>query len=135
MGFRCSVTSYILINSDNKNLYSKTKKNISFDTKLVRKTNSNFYLSLGGKISTNYNLGFEPMLINERSKDLYDALYGEISLNYWFFSYDKNIKLSKTDFDLPIELVKIKHNLKNQRIKLNKKDKEHNKSFIKRLCN
>ena len=117
------VTSYILINSDNKNLYSKTKKNISFDTRLTRKTSSNFYLSVGGKISTNYNLGFEPMLINERSKDLYDAFYGEISLNFGFFSYDKNKKLSKTDFDLPIELVKIKHNLKKEMTKLLKKIK------------
>ena len=38
------------------------------------------------------------MLINERSKDLYEAFYGEISLNMGFFSYDKNEKLSKTEF-------------------------------------
>ena len=57
------------------------------------------------------------MLINERSKDLYDAFYGEISLNFGFFSYDKNKKLSKTDFDLPIELVKIKHNQKTEEMK------------------
>ena len=49
MGLGAGVISYILINSDNKNLYSKTKKNISFDTRLVRKTSSNFYLSVGGK--------------------------------------------------------------------------------------
>ena len=70
-----------------------------------------FYLSLGGKISTNYNFGIEPMLLNERSKNLYEALYGEISLNLGFFSDDKNERLSKTEFDLPIELVK-KHNQK-----------------------
>ena len=57
-------------------------------------------------------IGLEPMLINERSKDLYDAFYGEISLNIGFFSYDKNKKPSKTNFDIPIELVKIKHNIK-----------------------
>ena len=108
--FGAGVTSYILLNSENKNLYSKTKKNLIFDTRLIRKTTSNFYFSAGGKISTNYNFGFEPMLINERSKDLYDSFYGEISLNIGFFSYDKNKKLSKTNFDIPIELVKIKHN-------------------------
>ena len=31
------MTSYILLNSDNKNLYSKTKKNLIFDTKLIEK--------------------------------------------------------------------------------------------------
>ena len=125
------MTSYILINSDNKNLYSKTKKNISFDTRLVRKTSSNFYLSLGGKISTNYNFGIEPMLLNERSKNLYEALYGEISLNLGFFSDDKNERLSKTEFDLPIELVKIKHNQKIEDDKTSKKYKDDTKVSLK----
>ena len=57
------------------------------------------------------------MLINERSKDLYDALYGEISLNIGFYSYDKNKNYTKTDFELPIELVKVKHNLKTEEAK------------------
>ena len=87
------MTSYILINSDNKKIYSKTKKNLSFDARLVRKTSKNLYLSLAGKISTNYNFGFEPMLLNERSKDLYESLYGEISLNLGFFSNSKNKRL------------------------------------------
>ena len=52
------------------------------------------------------------MLINERSKDLYDSLYGEINLDIGFYSNDKNIKLYKTDFELPIELVKVKHKKK-----------------------
>ena len=130
-GLGSGVISYILINSDNKNLYSKTKKNIIFDTRLVRKTNSNFYLSVGGIISTNYNLGFEPMLINERSKNLYDTFYGEISLNLGFFSNSKNKRFSKTDFELPIELVKIKHNLKIEDVKTFKEDNDDTKISLK----
>ena len=34
-GLGAGVISYILLNSDNENLYSKKKKNISFDTRLL----------------------------------------------------------------------------------------------------
>ena len=125
--FGAGVTSFILLNSDNKNLYSKTKKNLSFDTRFIRKTNSHFYFSVGGKISTNYNFGFEPMLINERSKDLYEAFYGEISLNIGFFSYDYNKNLTKTNFIVPVELLRVKHNLKKEKDKNIKEDNDHSK--------
>ena len=133
--FGAGVTSYILLNSDNKNLYSKTKKNLIFDTKLTRKTSSNFYFSAGGKITTNYNFGLEPMLINERSKDLYDSFYGEISLNMGFFSYGHNKKPSKTNFNIPYELFKIKHNIKTEKMKLLIKITIIFKRIFKRLCN
>ena len=40
-------------------------------------------------------------------------------------------KLSKTDFDLPIELVKKKHNLKIDNVKTFKKDKDDSKVSLK----
>ena len=123
--FGAGVTSYILLNSDNKNLYSKTKKNLIFDTKLTRKTSSNFYFSAGGRITTNYNFGLEPMLINERSKDLYDSFYGEISLNMGFFSYGHNKKPSKTNFNIPYELFREKHNIKIDKNEITNKDNDY----------
>ena len=52
-------------------------------------------------------------------------------MNLGFFSNDKNEKLSKTDFDLPIELVKIKNNLKIEDDKTSKKDKDDTKVSLK----
>ena len=105
--FGAGVTSYILLNSENKNLYSNTKKNIRLDTRLTRKTTANYYFSIGGHISTNYNFGFEPMLMNERSKNLYDASYGEINISFGFSSQINKKELTKSNFELPTQLVKV----------------------------
>ena len=65
------------------------------------------------------------MLINERSKDLYDSFYGEISLNMGFFSYGHNKKPSKTNFNIPYELVRKKHNIKTDKNEITNKDNDY----------
>ena len=52
-------------------------------------------------------------------------------MNLGFFSNDKNKRLSKTDFELPIKLVKIKHNLKIEDVKTFKEDKDDTKISLK----